>query len=190
MKTTLYVVRHGQTVDNVNRVNSGWSDTSLTDKGRGDAAFLAVNLKGISFDAIYASDLKRAFMTATHILEGLGLKKEVIKKEKLREINYGNYTFFKKDNISDICPEFKVDVNYVMPNGESFSQLYDRVVSFLKEIVDGQTVLIACHSGTVRAIRCYFKNLSFEEHLKDKIPHKMVYKFVIEDGKCVEDEEF
>jgi alpha-ribazole phosphatase len=191
MTTTLYVVRHGQTVDNANGVNSGWSDTTLTDKGKGDAVFLAENLNGITFDTIYASDLKRAFMTASLILTNLGIKKDVVKRKELREIDYGDYTLLKKSKMAEICPKFKVDVKYVMPNGESFSQLYDRIALFLKEIsVVDQTILIACHSGTVRAIRCYFKNLPFEEHLKDKIPHKRVYKFVLEDGKCIEHEEF
>ena len=81
----LYVIRHGESETNLSHW-TGWNDVNLTDKGRQDAARAGEMLKGIDFDAIYASDLTRALNTAQIALPGCQPKITPL----LREINVGD----------------------------------------------------------------------------------------------------
>ena len=57
----MILVRHGQTEWNLLGKYQGQSDTSLSEKGRQQAELLAKNFPVDRVDAVYASDLKRAF---------------------------------------------------------------------------------------------------------------------------------
>lgn len=59
--TTLYLVRHGETIDNVSKIMQGQRHGELTDLGVSQIEELATSLSGIHFDAVVSSDLKRAF---------------------------------------------------------------------------------------------------------------------------------
>ncbi len=63
----LYLVRHGQTVENVNHIHQGHTDGQLTELGQEQALRIAERLRKESFDVIYASDLGRAANTARAI---------------------------------------------------------------------------------------------------------------------------
>ena len=82
----LYGIRHGESETNLSHHWTGWNDVNLTDKGRQDAARAGEMLKGIDFDAIYASDLTRALNTAQIALPGCPPKITPL----LREINVGD----------------------------------------------------------------------------------------------------
>ena len=78
----LYLVRHGQSVNNEKGLWTGWHDVPLTDKGHEDALGAKRVLEGISFDRVYSSDLIRARETAQVVLpaydaEPLALLREV-----------------------------------------------------------------------------------------------------------------
>ena len=62
--TTILLVRHGETDWNLQRRVQGHSDTPLNDNGRAQALALADTLDDVELDAVYASDLARAFDTA------------------------------------------------------------------------------------------------------------------------------
>lgn len=57
----IYVVRHGQTDENINRIIQGQQDTLLNEVGIEQGTRVAEALKDIHFDVIYSSDLKRAY---------------------------------------------------------------------------------------------------------------------------------
>lgn len=61
--TTFYIVRHGTTVANEKGIIQGQIDTPLSKKGKNEIKQLAQKLQHIRFDAIYSSDLGRAFIT-------------------------------------------------------------------------------------------------------------------------------
>lgn len=89
---TMYMVRHGQTVYNQTGRVQGWKDSSLTDEGRQVAVYCGRGLQDISFDAAYASDLKRAADTAQVILdENKHDVPTLYEREMLREISFGHF---------------------------------------------------------------------------------------------------
>ena len=65
---SLLLMRHGETQDNIDRVLQGHRDTSLTDKGHGEAKVLARKLQGLDVDAIYHSPLLRIMQTIKPLL--------------------------------------------------------------------------------------------------------------------------
>ena len=81
--TDLYLVRHGETVDNANKIMQGQTQGELNANGIEQARTVAKNLAVEQFDAIVSSDLKRSFDTASIIAEPHG--KEVITTPLLRE---------------------------------------------------------------------------------------------------------
>ena len=64
---TIYLVRHGETQGNLDDKAQGHLDVPLTETGRLQAKAVAERLNDIEFDAVYSSDLKRAFDTAKAI---------------------------------------------------------------------------------------------------------------------------
>ena len=60
----VYIVRHGESVNNLNKLWTGWNDEELSEKGREDAKRAGDIIKGVSLDRIYSSDLSRAMDTA------------------------------------------------------------------------------------------------------------------------------
>jgi broad specificity phosphatase PhoE len=85
--TTIYIVRHGQSVANAEKIVG--SDTELTVFGRRQAQELSKKLQNIHFSKIFSSDLIRAKQTAEII--GLEHKLAVIAYKELRERDYGKY---------------------------------------------------------------------------------------------------
>ncbi len=185
---TLYVVRHGNTENNSKGKTQGQIDTPLTDEGLEDASLLAAKLERISFDHVYSSDLGRAFITAHIIVEKLGMEQKLTRARSLREINYGIYANMESDKVKKICPEFKKNISFVFPEGESFAQMYNRIVQFISLLEKkhmNRTILVVTHSGPIRTLISLFKKSDFAMCLKIPIPHNYVGQFVFENKKPV-----
>ena len=90
MKTILYLVRHGETVDNANQVMQGQTQGRLNEVGVSQARQLRDELAEKHFDAIVASDLKRSVDTALILAEPHGLAVDTT--ELLRERDWGSFT--------------------------------------------------------------------------------------------------
>ncbi len=90
MDTVLFLVRHGETVDNARQIMQGQSQGCLNEKGREQARVVAERLAAESIDAIVASDLQRAIQTAEIIAEPHGLP--VVTTPLLRERDWGGFT--------------------------------------------------------------------------------------------------
>ena len=67
-KNNLFMVRHGQSIYNLENKFTGWQDVNLTDLGVNQAKEAGEILKLIRFDCCFTSNLKRAKITLEHIL--------------------------------------------------------------------------------------------------------------------------
>ena len=84
----LLIIRHGESEADILDVHEGRADFNLTEKGHTQAQAMAEYLKEhYSLHKIYASPLKRAFQTATHLSEAVGIP--IITEERLMEFNEG-----------------------------------------------------------------------------------------------------
>ena len=96
----LVLVRHGQSIWNLENRFTGWTDVELSEQGIKEAreAGKILKDKGFEFDIAYTSVLKRANDTLSYILEELGEKDIPIKKSwRLNERHYGALQGLNKD---------------------------------------------------------------------------------------------
>ena len=90
METTIFLVRHGETVDNARQIMQGQTQGCLNEKGREQALQVAQRLADEQIDAVVASDLNRAIQTAEYISALHGLS--VMTTPLLRERDWGGFT--------------------------------------------------------------------------------------------------
>ena len=153
--TTLYLIRHGETIWNRELRFQGHRDSPLTEKGRRQARALGRRMRQMAFDELYASDLGRALETAG-IIAGL-TSHEVIPDERLRERNYGVLEGLTEPEIRVRHPDV-LDLlrdrnpEYVIPEGESHRRQYQRNIAFLEEMAGhkaGKRIAAVSHGGVL-----------------------------------------
>ena len=107
----LILVRHGQSIWNLQNRFTGWVDVELSEQGRKEATKAGELIRDLNLDfkSIYTSYLKRAKETLDIILDVNNLKnKEIIKAWELNERHYGNLTGLNKDEMRKKLSEEKV----------------------------------------------------------------------------------
>ncbi|MDP5274329.1 histidine phosphatase family protein [Chengkuizengella axinellae] len=161
--TTLYITRHGQTEWNLEKRMQGHKDSPLTPLGIQQAQWLGQSLSDTDIDVIYASSSGRTRKTAELVKNKRDI--EIIPSDILREINMG---LWEGQIISDLEQKYPEQHNafwktphlYESFEGESFHDLHDRVIPYLKDILSkhrGQTILIVTHGLTLKTIMSYFE---------------------------------
>jgi broad specificity phosphatase PhoE len=136
---------HGTTFDNEAHLSSGHNDVELSPLGVGQSKEMGIRYKDESFDAIFCSDLQRAYKSAEI---AFGNKFPIIKDARLRECDYGDFT----QNPSEIIDEQKLKrINDPFPNGESYMQTSARMRDFLDDLLqnyNGKKIMIIGHRAT------------------------------------------
>lgn len=183
IKTRLIVVRHGQTEWNAVDRFQGYLDTKLSEMGRKQAAALADRLQNGNISAIYSSDLQRAMQTAQPIAQKLQLPIKV--DQRLRERNMGIFQGLTFAEISEKFPQEHAnfmtwDPDYIIPEGESSRQKYERTISCFDEIAlaeSGKDVLVVSHGGTIDALFRHALGLSLSQPRKYKNFNASINRF-------------
>lgn len=190
-----YIVRHGETENNKAKRLSGWIDTALTEKGLEPTQRALEKLKTLPrIDAIYSSDMGRAFITAYVLARGLNFTDEIIRKPGLREVNYGDAANMPSSEAYQKYPRLDRDTHYMPPNGESLDHMQKRVFQMIAEI-DAQhqnaTLLIVAHSGVMAALNAGHQGIDFGQHnISEAYPHDFIGEFTYENGKVTSFKEF
>lgn len=167
MKTTIYLVRHGQSLANLNRCFLGHGDLDLTETGYRQAQTVAEFLKDIKADAIYSSDLLRAYHTA---LPSAELRKmTVIKEPLLREIDGGEWENRPFDELlqrESFQRWMKNDPDVVCDGGESVKAMSERIRKKITELAEknqGKTIFIFSHGTPIRSMKILWDKIPLEE---------------------------
>ncbi|MBX4335155.1 2,3-bisphosphoglycerate-dependent phosphoglycerate mutase [Bartonella raoultii] len=182
MGRTLVLIRHGQSEWNLKNLFTGWKDPDLSEKGRIEAITAGKNLKtsGLKFDIVYTSALQRAQNTARHILEQMEQSDlALIKNSALNERNYGDLSGLNKDEVRQQWGEEQVQKwrrSYTIapPNGESLRDTSARVLPYYlyhiqPHILRSQTVLVAAHGNSLRALIMALEGLNSEEIISQEL---------------------
>ena len=157
MKTTVLLIRHGETEWNILGKFQGSTDIPLSDEGIRQAGMLRERLNG-DFDYIYASPLKRAYATADVICEGTD--KSISIAEGMREINFGEWEGLTIKGIAekypDIFKSWRSDKEEGRFCGGDNSTLNAsiRAKKAIMEIVNkhpGKKIAIVAHGGIIKA---------------------------------------
>lgn len=154
--TELILVRHGVTAWNRERRFQGHTDPGLDDEGREQARRAAARLASDSVDAIYASDLGRAWQTAEPLGQATGLA--LRSEPALRERRYGDFEGRSHEELARDAPEAFVrwerrDPDFELPGGGESLRAFDaRVRALLERLVRqhrGQRVVAVTHGGVL-----------------------------------------
>ncbi len=151
---------HATTLDNEQNIASGHSDVDLSTAGVEQAKQLGERRKGEVFDAIFTSDLQRAYKTAKL---AFGDKFPIYQDSRLRECNYGD---FEHRPSPEIEAERFNRISVPFPNGESLQQRTDYMKSFLEELqrgYQGKRVLVIGHRATQYGLEHWITGKSLEE---------------------------
>ena len=178
------IVRHGQTVWNLEGRKQGWLDSPLTQLGIEQAkkSSKLIN-QAITEDIhkynIVVSPLWRCLQSTSVICEELGIKyADCIVEEDLKEHGFGDWERKTNEEIELEFPNGLRDreqnrIDYVVPNGESYRILYNRVEKIYNKYKNSNTIFI-CHEMVSKVLRSMMmggiENMSrVEKHKQDSI---------------------
>ena len=185
----LILIRHGQSVYNLQNRFTGWKDVDLTDKGIQEAKNASKLLKDYNINVAYTSKLKRAQKTLNIILDHLDLKIPVTEDIRLNERNYGNLVNQNKAEASlkygaDQVQLWRRSYDIPPPEGESLKDTYDRCIPYFKTILNvDKNIIISAHGNSIRAIVKYLLDISEEDILKTEIGWCEPWIFTIQNNK-------
>jgi len=166
----LILLRHGQSLWNLENRFTGWRDIPLTEKGIAEAKFAGKLMKknNIKIDLIFSSVLQRANDTATFALKQMDLDYlwndndlKMIRDQSLNERDYGYLVGLNKQETADKYGKEQVHIwrrsfDISPPGGESLKEVLARVEPYYNkfiepEIKNHKNILIVAHGNSLRA---------------------------------------
>lgn len=159
--TTLVLVRHAETVDNVQIRLSGWTDSALSPRGLQQIPLVADHIRQAHPDlaALYASPLIRARKTAEAI--GALTGHTPVLHDDLREMYFGELDGRPYEELKDLYAhllqsnEDDEQEDFMWPNGESRSGFVARIMGAVQHISEahpGKTACVVTHGGVIATV--------------------------------------
>lgn len=189
--TTIFLVRHGATAWNHSKRAQGQADIDLNEIGYRQAIATAEELSHEPIVAVYASDLKRAYLTAEPIARTHGV--EVQTDPAFREIDQGEWEGLHVDEIRRRWPDLWGPARHyaARPGGESPAQVRERALKGLEAVVRAHpegAVVVVSHGGTIRWLSA--EALGYDDRRSARIRGLgngavVRLRAAIEDGKLV-----
>ncbi len=183
----VYFIRHGESTSNERNIFAGVLDVDLTAFGRLQArrAGTDIKIKGVKFDAVYVSHMKRARQTCEIALEtSQALKSADIPVQIDHRISEKSFGIFAGRNLNLLrlalgyegFEEMLHSHNEAPPAGEKIGQVYDRAARFYEEKVvphlkRGETVLVVCHQYVLEPLALYLSGLPPTAYKHLKLPN-------------------
>lgn len=172
----LVLIRHGQSLWNLENRFTGWVDVPLTAQGEEEARKAAAQIADIAFDVCYTSALSRAQETLRIILQTNGWTTPVIRDQALNERHYGDLQGMNKDEMREKYGPEQVHIwrrsyDVPPPNGEALKNTAERTLPFferciLGDIRQGKNVLVVAHGNSNRSIVMKLDGLTGDEVVK------------------------
>ena len=156
----LYLVRHGETAQNVDMRYLGLGDAPLNERGRRQALRVAEALARIPLRRIVSSPLGRAAETAAAVAAGSGV--ELRTDARLAEGSFGSWEGRTRGEVLALGPadaallgRWEADPSVAPPGGESFTEVQRRVTGLADELArefPGGAVALVSHVGPIKAL--------------------------------------
>ena len=160
--TTIYLIRHGDVAGNSGAVRTfaGARDLELTPLGIEQARAIAARMESVDLDAVYASNLQRAWRTADGIAATHGLQTQRL--DGWNEVDYGAWEGLSEAEITaDYAELWRARVadpwTVAPPEGESYRMLWARLEPEWNRLLQnhaGQSVAVVGHNGSLRVLLC------------------------------------
>ncbi len=189
----LILVRHGQSIYNVENRFTGTVDIGLTQLGKAESHEAGKKLINYKFNFAFTSTLIRAQKSLVIILNEINQPNiDIIEDKALNERDYGSLQGLNKAETAakygseqveiwrrsfDICP----------PGGESLKDTFDRVIPFYKENIESKlkenkNILIVAHGNSLRALVMYLEKINELDVASLNIPTGIPKKYIIDEN--------
>jgi 2,3-bisphosphoglycerate-dependent phosphoglycerate mutase len=177
----MVLIRHGESQWNLENRFTGWVDVPLSPKGIEEAKAAGQKLSDFVFDRAFSSILARANETLRIVLEVIGQTTIPVEKDKaLNERMYGELQGLNKTETAKKYGDEQVKIwrrSYDVrpPGGESLKDTAERVLPYYDSrikpcVLKGETILIAAHGNSLRALVMQLEQLTREQVLELNIP--------------------
>jgi 2,3-bisphosphoglycerate-dependent phosphoglycerate mutase len=177
----LVLLRHGESQWNLENRFTGWVDVPLSARGIQEAKNAGEKLRPYQFDRAFTSVLQRANETLRLALEVIGQTAVPTEKDKaLNERMYGELQGLNKAETAKKYGDDQVKIwrrSYDVrpPGGESLKDTAERVLPYYEKVIKprllaGETILIAAHGNSLRALVMELEQLTKEQVLELNIP--------------------
>lgn len=197
MAAKLVLMRHGQSLWNLENRFTGFKDVPLTEKGEEEAIAGGEKMEdaGIEFDTVFTSTLERAIYT-TEL--ALNIRRNTfIMHDDLRERDYGELTGLNKAETAKKYGDAQVHIwrrsyDVAPPGGESLKDVVNRVRNYYDrkikpQLLEGKNVFIGAHGNTLRAMLIVLGVRTPENINESEIPTGAPLVFEMEGGKPVKE---
>ena len=195
-KTTLYFIRHGETIKNKEHIRQGVQiDDYLDTQGILQSQNLAKLVKHFDLDVLFTSHLRRAEETAVYINNLLPEKIQIFHDYRLTERDFGSLTGKPMDEWDKLLPNHKElealqEYDYRPFGGESVDDVRQRSVSAILDIIenfDHHNIGIVTHNGVIRLLLFHFPSIIRIYRGKDgsekDITNADIYEWEINDSR-------
>src|SRR3989454_4810975 len=188
----LVLLRHGESLWNLENRFTGWVEVPLSPKGEEEARQAGEKLKaaGLRFDCAFTSVLERAIRTLEIVLDVLGQRDIPVEKDQaLNERHYGDLQGLNKAETAQRFGDEQVHLwrrsyDIAPPGGESLKDTAARTLPYFEshimpDVRADKNVIVSAHGNSLRSIVMYLDNLSEEQvldlNLATGVP--IVYEF-------------
>ena len=151
----LYLVRHGETQGESAVRLYGRTDIALSGAGREQMRRVGSALKGVAFDAVYASPMQRSLESAQIVM--LGRTPQPQCREEFREIDFGEWEGWRLKDAEQRAPEIfqewkTAGVEFQFPGGDRKREFFERVAAAAADIFNaaGGRALAVLHKGVIK----------------------------------------
>jgi ribonuclease H / adenosylcobalamin/alpha-ribazole phosphatase len=155
-----FIVRHGETADNLKMRYIGIRDEPLTRKGVKQARQAAAALSRLAIDLVVSSPLSRAAETALHIQKACGV--ELRTDSRLAEGSFGRWEGLTRSEViklgrseAELLARWESDPSFAPPGGEAFEKVQDRVAGLANQLQKEHghsSIVLVSHVGPIKAL--------------------------------------
>jgi len=173
----IILVRH-TTPDIEKGVCYGQANIDVTTSFSEEIQPILSELDSYTFNTVYSSPLQRCEKLAKKI------SPKIVFDDRLKELDFGNWELLKWDDIpaEELNPWMKNFVEVPATNGESYLDLYNRVLDFLNEITStrhNSNIVIVTHAGVMRSIWAYYNTIPLHKTFDLKLTYGQILKITI-----------
>ncbi|MEO1515154.1 MAG: histidine phosphatase family protein [Bacteroidota bacterium] len=188
-KSTIYIIRHGQTEFNRQHIIQGSGvDSSLNDTGRQQAKAFFDHYKEVPFELVLTSSLKRTRETASWFIDR-GITWE--KWPEINEIGWGIHEGkesepWMKDSYLRVVGEWKRgNFSASVEGGESAAEMIARLSKFVDHLRQRteENILVCSHGRAMRCLMCLLNDQSASAMENYRHANTGLYQFRLEDGR-------
>ena len=178
-------MRHGQIASNLEKIYSGRSDESLTEKGRQQVTQASRELAGAEIESVYTSPLWRARQTAEVVVSELGWDLPINIDDSFNELKMGPWEGMSE---ADVAMHFPAEwatwnsrpAELRLDGRETLAQLQQRVLEGMRSIQNSgleRSALIVTHVAVIRVIALFANAMDLNLYKSIPVDNAKVFSF-------------